>query len=105
MRSWGQAIDASGDVSVMPHACTSAIPNSLAVARDEGGRRLAAPADDVAQVGEAPPGGASSSATASQTVGTPAVTVTRSAISRSTNAAASSAPPKNTCLAPTMAAA
>ncbi len=105
MRSWGQAIEASGDVSVMPQAWMMRRPNSSAYRsmRERGG--WAPPQTMWRRSGSPPPRRASSSATPSHTVGTPAATVTRSAASRSRKAAGSRAPAKKTCLAPTAVAA
>ena len=58
MRSWGQATEASGEVSVIPQAWMMRRPNSAAIALDQGARRLRPAADDVAEVGQpSRPGG------------------------------------------------
>jgi hypothetical protein len=101
----GQATLASGEVSVIPQAWTRLRPNSRRYRSISARGGWLPPQMMCRSAGSRRGCAASSSATASHTVGTPAVTVTRSSAHASTSAAGLSGPARKTCLAPTATAA
>ena len=84
--SWGQAIEASGDVSVIPHAWTIRMSKSWRSARSANAGGWLPPQTMWRSVGQPLAGEPARRRRPSHTVGTPAATVTRSPTSRSTKA-------------------